>query len=296
MYQLDIFADSASVQLANDLIVALTNFDRAASQQALQQLVAVDPSHAGIPQLRVLCDFVNHWVNSRIDPDWPPTPSAVAAEEQLLREQIIPAAAVLGNAGIDMVQKCWCILAESSEKACVAPEHNEYFAAELYLRGQRFHDAVRTARKIPGAEMRATALRWMAQGYYGCAESEQARRAVLRYAWLVPQRFNSFIHEIGDIELARDWKDFQADLGDLDATWFPAWCAHEKKAGTPTPDNIPITEGGMAYRLVTGLALRERGGLCSAVYEERARLKQLNGSFFAFYMQRRDDLHAIIKK
>ena len=289
MHQLDIFEDSASVQRANELIAALCSFDQAASRLAMQQLVAVDQNHAGIPQFRLLCDFVDHWMSIRNAPDWPRTASGIAAEEQLIREQIIPAAPVLGSAGIDMVRKCWHILAEASENACVGPEHTDCFAAELYLRGQRFHDAVRSARKIPGAEMRAVALRWIGLGYYGCAESELARRAALRYALLAPRQFDAFINETGDAELQRDWKEFQADLGDLDATWFPAWCAHEKKAGNTLSDNLPVTEGGMAYRLVAGLALRERGGLCSAVYEDRARLKQLNESFFAFYMKRRDD-------
>jgi hypothetical protein len=295
LYQLDIFADSASVQRANDLIAALTNFDRSASRLAMQKLVAVDRDHTGIPQFRVLCDFIEHWVISRIDPDWPNTISALAAEEQLIREQIIPASIVLGDAGVDLVRKCWCILAEASEKACVDPERKDYFAAELYLRGKQFHDVVRTARKIPGAEMRSTALRWMGLGYYGCAESEQARRAVLRYAWFAPHRFNDFIHEIKDTELECDWKDFQADLGDLDATWFPAWCAHEKKAGISMLDNLPAIEGGMAYRLVNNLAIRERGGLCREVYEDRAHLKGLNESFFVFYMKHREDLHARLK-
>lgn len=295
IYQLDIFADSVSVQRANDLIAVLVNLDHTASRQALRHLVAVDPNHAGLPQYRVLCDFVDHWVESCNNPEWPRTPSAVAVEEQLIREKIIPAAAVMGNAGGDLVRKCWRILASASERVCVAPEHYDYFAAELYLRGQQFHDVVRTALKIPGGEMRAAALRWMGLGYYGCGEPEQARSAVLRYAWLAPQRFDAFVDEIRDIELDRDWSDFQADLGDLDATWFPAWCAHEKKAGTPILDNLPTTDGGMAYRLVTGLAIRERAGLCRAVYEDRARLKRLDESFFAFYMKRRDDLHARIK-
>jgi hypothetical protein len=295
MHQLDIFADSAPVQRANDLSAALTNFDRAASRQAMQLLVAADHNHAGIPQFRVLCDFVDHWVESRNDPDWPRTPLAVAAEEKLIRENIIPAATVIGNAGVDLVRNCWGILAKASEGAGVTPDHSDFFAAELYLRAQQFHDVVRTAKRIPGAEMRAVALRWMGLGYYGCGEPEQARSAVLRYAWLAPQRFDAFVEEIRDMELDRDWSDFQADLGDLDATWFPVWCAHEKKAGTSILDNLPATDGGMAYRLVTGLAIRERSGLCPAVYEDRARLKRLNESFFAFYMKRRDCLHARIK-
>lgn len=113
---------------------------------------------------------------------------------------------------------------------------------------------------------------------------------MLRYAWLAPQQFNAFVDETGEAQLARDWSDFQADLGDLDATWFPAWCAHEKKAGVSILENLPTSDGSMAYRLVTGLTIRERGGLCRAVYEDRARLKRLDESFFAFYMRHRSNL------
>lgn len=290
MQQLDIFADSAPVQRANDLIAALANFDRAPSRQALHRLTAADPQHAGLAQYQVLCDFVDGWADSCDNPDWSPAPAAIAAEEQMIREKITPAAIVMGSAGDDLVRKCWGILAKASEKAGIAPEHCDHFAAELYLRAQQFPDAVRTAQKVPGAEMRAAVQRWLGLGYYGCGETEQTRRAVLRYAWLTPQRFDAFVDETGDAQLARDWSDFQADLGDLDATWFPAWCAHEKKAGVSILDNLPSSDGGMAYRLVTGLAIRERGGLCSAVYEDRARLKRLDESFFAFYMKHRSNL------
>ena len=92
-----------------------------------------------------------------------------------------------------------------------------------------------------------------------------------------------------DAALARDWRNFQADLGDLDATWFPAWCAHEKKAGAATLDNLPPGDGPLAYRLVAGLVKRERGGLCAAIYEDRARLKRLDDGFFSFYMKHRSD-------
>ena len=288
--QLDIFAHSVPVQLANDLIAALARFDRTASRQAMCHLLAADPHHAGLPRYQVLCDFVDRWVDSFNDPDWPCTPATVAAEVQLIREQIMPATIVMGNAGVVLVRKCWGILAKASEGAGIAPEQYDYFAAELYLRAQQFPEVVRTAQKVSGAEMRAAVQRWLGLGYYGCGETEQAKIAVLRYAWLAPQRFNAFVDEIRDTKLARDWNDFQADLGDLDATWFPAWCAHEQK--TSMLDNLPSSDGGMAYRLVMDLAIRERGGLCRAVYEDRARLKRLNESFFAFYMERRSDLHA----
>jgi len=125
----------------------------------------------------------------------------------------------------------------------------------------------------------------MALGQHQCGKAEPARSAVLRYAWLAPERFDALVDEISDVGLTRDWRIFQLDLGDLDAAWFPAWCAHEKKGGATLVDNLPSGDGPMAYRLVTSLARRERGGLCASVYEERARLKRLDESFFAFYMK-----------
>ena len=290
MYQLDIFADSVPVQRANDLIAALSNFDGIASRLALRKLEAADPHHAGLSEYQVLCDFIDRGVGSDNNPNRLGTLAAVAAEEQLIREQIAPAAVVMGNSGAGLLRKCWGILAKASEGAGIGPEHGDYFAAELYLRAQQFSDVVRTAQRIPGAEMRASAQRWLGLGFYGCGETDQAWRAALRYAWLAPQRFDTFVDETGDTELARDWSNFQDDLGDLDATWFPAWSAHEKEYSISMRDNLPTSDGGMAYRLVTNLAIRERGGLGPAVYEDRARLRQLDESFFIFYMKRRSDL------
>jgi len=293
MQQLDIFADSVVVQLSNDLLVALLNFDHVAARQTLQHLTTADPQHTGLAQYQMLCDFIETWAYNLDNPDWLPDFAAIATEEQWLREKIIPMASVMGRAGNKLAYKCWGILAKASENVGVDPKHYDCFAAELYLRAQQFVDVVRIAQKVPGAEMRAMVQRWLGVGYYSCGESKFARRAALRYAWLAPQRFDAFVEETCDMQLARDWSDFQVELGEFDATWFPAWCANEKKAGICIRENLPQSDGGMAYRLLTSLLIRERGGLCGAVYEERTRLKQLNESFFAYYMQRRADLHAL---
>ncbi|MGP1680127.1 MAG: hypothetical protein ACTS6J_23585 [Burkholderiales bacterium] len=291
MQQLDIFADSVPVQRANALIAALSRFDRTASRQALQMLASADPEHAGLAHFQVLCAFVDNWPDAGDAPGWLRTPAAVAEAVQLIRERIIPAAVTMGNAGMTLVRKCWSDLARESEAADIGPEHPDCFAAELYLRAAQSSEVVRTAQRVPGAAMRAAVQRWLGLGYHRCGETELSRSAVLRYAWLAPQRFSVFVEEIGDAALARDWRNFQADLGDLDATWFPAWCAHEKKGGVTLLDNLPEGDGPTAYRLVAGLTIRERGGLCSAVYEDRAHLKRLSESFFAFYLRHRSDLH-----
>lgn len=286
MRQLDIFADSVPVQLANNLIDALVNLDRAASRRFMSRLTEADPDHAGLPRFEILCDFVDHLTDSYDCPDKPHA-AAIAADQRLIWEHIIPASSVMGSSGGEMISRCWSILARASEAAGIGHECDDCFAAELYLRARQFHDAVRTALTIPGSDMRAAAQRWLGLGYYGCGETEKARTAVLRYAWLAPERFEALVEEMNDAKLTRDWSSFQDDLDDLDAAWFPAWCAHEKKAGSSIQENLPDCDGCSAYLLVTGLAMRERGGIGNALLADRARLKRLNESFFAFYMKHR---------
>jgi hypothetical protein len=290
MQQLDIFADSASVQRANDLIAALANADPIASRQAMQRLLEADPHHADLAQFNVLIEFVDHWQACCKNPGWLSSELALAAEAELIHDLLVPVARIMGNDGDALLRKCWLILAKASERIAIAPEHPDLHAAELNLLARQFAEVVRTAQKIPGAARRAAVQRWLSLGFYGGGKTEHGRKAVLRFAWLAPQRFNDLVVEIGDTQLSKDWDSFQADLGDLDADWFPAWCAHEKKSGVSMLDNLPDSEGAMAYRLVMGLAIRERGGLCRSVYEDRASLKRLNESFFAFYMLRRSDL------
>jgi hypothetical protein len=290
--QLDIFADSIPVQRANALITALSRFDRAALRQALPALVCADADYPELAHFQELCAFVDQWPDDRNDAGWPRTLTAIAATAQMISEQIIPAtAAAMGAAGMTLLRKLWSDLARASEAAGIGPEHPDCFAAELYLRAEQAPAVVRTAQGVPGAAMRAAVQRWLSLGYYRCGKAEPSRSAVLRYAWLAPQRLPLLVEEMRDTALARDWRDFQSDLGDLDATWFPAWCAHEKKGGTTLLDNLPQGDGPTAYRLVAGLAIRERAGLGPAVYEDRAHLKRLSESFFAFYLRHRSDPH-----
>jgi hypothetical protein len=293
MQQLDIFADSEPVRRANALVDALVGFDRLAAYSALQNLQAVDPRCEDLPSFQLLCDFVAGWPDSRVAINWPRSPADVAALEAFLREHIVPATLILGEPGSRaLLRKCWADLAAAAEACAVGPENRACFAAELYLRAEAFSEGVRCALDVPGGALRAAVQRWLSLGYHGCGEAKQSRCAALRYAWLAPQAFGNLLAELGDTALDRDWRDFQADLGDLDATWFPAWCAHEQKIDATLLENLPAIDGASAYRLVSGLALRERGGLGAAVFDERARLKRLNESFFAFYLQRRSNEHA----
>jgi len=289
MQQLDIFSDSLPVQHANALIAALARFDRTACWPALDALSAVDPDHAGLARLRVLCEFVTNWPVAGNEREGADTAAAVADAERMIAERIVPAAEAMGRAGTMLLRRCWSDLARRSKAAGIGPKHPDFFAAELHLRAGQPRDAVRTASDLPGADRRAAVQRWLALGNYRCGEKDASLTSALRYAWLAPQRFNALVEELSDPQLTRNWQSFQADLDELDATWFPAWCANEKKSGATIADNLPPGDGPQAYRLVVGLSRREHDGLCPALYEDRKCLKQLDDGFFAYYMRHRSN-------
>ncbi len=289
LQQLDLFLDSVPIQRANILTEALTRLDGPGASKALQDLIAVDPEFAGLSHFALLCEFSNHWYSE--ESAWPSTREALIGVVRSFQERILPATSILGSAGVAWSRNRWADLARASEAAKVGPECRDCFAAELYLRAQQYRDVVRTAGNLAGAMLRADVQRWLALGYQGCENTEQSRKAALRYAWLAPEAFGTLVTELGNALLLRDWRAFQADLGDLDATWFPAWCAHESKVGSTLLDALPKGDGPRAYQLLVGLLMRERGGLGPVVYQDRARLKRLNETFFAFYMLRRSDLN-----
>jgi hypothetical protein len=261
--QLDIFLDSEPVQRANDRIEALSLFDRAASKQALHHLKIADPNHADLPRFQVLCDFLDQGLKSSNQSELAAREAAVIADEKSIREQIIPAAAVMSHKRGALIHKYWHTLALTSEKWGIAPERQAHFSAELYWRAQQYSELVRTAQTVSGGLMRAAVQRWLGLGHYGCGAVKQGRQAVFRYAWLAPQKFDELVDEIADLELSRDWNIFQNDLDQLDASWFPAWCANQFVTGlqaggfrrggvcipsTTRPQTLPFRAGWRVFR------------------------------------------------
>lgn len=285
MHQLDIFADSMQVQCVNSLIDALNRMDHIESYQALHALRDEEPEHKNLPIFQLLCEFVDDWHDRFSDPHCLLSSAVIATEEQFIQNHITPASRVMGKAGNDLLRKSWHGLAKASERLGIACENPDCFAAELYLRAQQYADVVRTALDIPAAKLRAHAQRWLALGYYGSGKMELAKNATLRYAWLAPQQFNLFVEETQNTKLMQDWQQFQSTFNEVDATWFPAWYAQEKKACPDIRDDLPAGDGASAYRLVQNLTIRERSGLCPALYEDRAKLKRLDEEFFAYYMK-----------
>lgn len=230
MQQLDIFADSESVQRTNDLIAALACFDYSTSRQAIHALVAADPCHEALDKFQVLSDFIEHWVEYIAESDYSDIAATIVAEEKLICEQIMPVAIVMGQKREVLVRTCWESLAKLSEQAGIDPKQTPCFAAELYLRAGKFHDVVRTAKVIPCADMRSAVQRWLALGYAGCGKTEHARSATLRFAWLSPQKFDAFVQNLNLASNGRPLLSFFAHYPAINSAQTPVF-ARASKSG-----------------------------------------------------------------
>lgn len=288
MHQLDIFNDSAPIQFANELFIALARFDRDALAPALNRLASADPRFAGLPQLQLLCDFLGGWPSQCSSAD------QVADCEFWISAKIVPASRLMGAFARPMLKRLWSDLAFISEALGIGPDKHNYFAAELYLRAGLPADAVRVASKISEPTYCPSVQRWLALGLFRINEGVRGYFAALRCAWLDPEGFSALVSEIGSDTLSREWKLFQSDLGGLDASWFPAWCTHEKKLDLRMVGCIPPGPGPEAYGVVCKLLEREKQGLTAALFDDRARLRNLGDEFFDFYMRRRGGMSFVV--
>lgn len=118
------------------MIVALANVDTIASRQAMQFLLAADPGNKGLAKFQILCDFLEQ--RKVFAPGDADISVAVIAEEKRIREQIIPAATVMGSKGDMLVRQFRGMLAKLAENVSLDTSHTHCFAAEFYYRAGQF--------------------------------------------------------------------------------------------------------------------------------------------------------------
>ncbi|MBI4756534.1 MAG: hypothetical protein HY778_14190 [Betaproteobacteria bacterium] len=279
MHQLDIFLDTRATSLANALIAALLDLDGARAGAALEELHMEAPDHASLPALGILCRFVEE-----TQCDGLPIADALAQMEA----QIVPASAALGERAEEFLRPFWRRLARQAATAAYDPACPEAHAAALWLRAGDHAQADSVADHVAGGENLADVLRWRCLARHRFGGLDAALPQVMRFAWFAPARLAALVAELRDPLLERAWRGFQADLGDLDASWFPAWFLHEHRGAElppqAAPEHVPAAQ---AHAVLVRLLDLEKRGYGPALVSQRARLRSLGKTFFEFYLARR---------
>jgi len=286
MQQLDIFNDTRATSLANDVVAALADHDGERAARVIAVLRREEPGYRTLAALDTLQAFLeDHGKDSA-----PADVAAMAARVRHIDEFVLPAAAVLGSRADDFLRPVWRRLAATAHAFDGAfPEVDR---VALLLRAGDHEAAETAAREIAGGQRLAVVQRWLCLACHPRFGLDGALAPLFRFAWLAPLRLEGIVAELDDTLLTKAWREFLGVLGNLDASWFPAWYLAEHPA-TPfiveaNPDEIPAAVA--CRRLMCILAL-EKQGHSPALVTQRAKLKALDDTFFAWYMARRSVFH-----
>lgn len=295
-HQLDLFLDSHEVALANEVIAALRAHDGERAAQSIARLRSQAPERPDLPAFDSLCAFLEltrEMGFPRVDRH------GVELIVELLNNSVVAAAGVLGGAAKDFLHCFWRQLACAASEP-FSPARPHLCAADLFLRAEAYEEAEAAAMVIPAAQTQSAVLRWRAIARYRLAGLKRARGQVLALACYAAEAFPDLLRELDDAPLNQDWLAFQADLDDPDTAWFAAWylLRHPEAAAAigdalaagseQSAENVPAL---LACRVLTRILDLEKHGHSPALVEQRARLKAIDGAFFAAYMRTRDVRH-----
>ncbi|MDP2825336.1 MAG: hypothetical protein Q8O52_21970 [Sulfuritalea sp.] len=286
MQQIDIFNDTQATSLANDVVAALADHDDERAAQSIAALRREEPDYRDLAAFDTLQAFLEHRGKDSALADV----VAIAARVRRIDEFVQPAAAVLGNRADDFLRPIWRRLAATTHAFDGAfPEAHR---AALLLRAGDREAAETAAREIAGGQRLAVVQRWLCLARHPRFGLDGVLAPLFRFAWLAPSRLEEIVAELDDPLLTKAWREFLGVFGDLDASWFPAWYLAEHRAASFIDEAIPdeIPAAAACRRLVRILAL-EKQGHSPALVAQRAKLKALDETFFAWYMARRSVLH-----
>ena len=289
--QLDLFLDSRTVILANEVIGSLLARDAARAAACRDRLREQEPGYHALAELDTL---------SRALAEWPfpmSTSAEIAAAVRHLETEVQPAArGTLGENAAEFMLPFWRSLAQAARAHPYDAASPESHCAALHLRSGDARAALAAAVSIPAWRTLADALHWIAVARYRLEGPDACRAPLFLLAWRAPDRLPRTIVELHDALLENDWRAFDLACDWLDAddagraAWFPAWSLLENPAlqfDAQTTANAAPTPAAQAFFCVERLLDLEKRGYSPALVAARARLREIDPDLFAFYMARR---------
>lgn len=289
--QFDLFNDSQTVALRNDVIHALAKADALRAQLAWESLRRTCPQDDALAPLWVLVTavatdstglFRNH--------------EALARARCALHQEMTPAALrAMGAAEAEIwLRLRWQALAERAARLPYQPAQPDDHAAPLWLRARNWQAAADTVAGIDSWRRIPVPLAWMLQARLQLQGLQANWPLLAELAWLAPDRLEGVVKAVSEPilhALLRQFaQDFEAEDEGGELAWFPAWVLIEQPAlaGALTPaQRSQQSTPEQAMRLLLELLGLERQGRQREMIEHRKRLRGLHGALYAAYMARR---------
>ncbi len=288
--QFDLFNDSHSVTLRNDVILALESGHVGAARAAWQTLRQHYPHDDCLAHFEVLIE-VEEQRTLEVFPDH----DAMREARLLLTQSMEPAAqASLGQQSSAWLRKRWQELARRAVGLAYRADRAQDHAAPAWMRAGQWQAGVDATASIESWRRIPTPLSWMLQARLKLQGVQANWGLLAELAWMSPQLLQVVFDQTDDpILLALVTKfelNFEGAGQCRDLVWFPAWILTERPALASALTQAQASqhrEPEQAMRVLLELLGLERQGRQRDVIERRKTLRALNGALYAAYLATR---------
>lgn len=289
--QLDFFNDSHSVNLRNDVILALQRCDVSAAQLAWETLGQHYPGDDCLLALQQLivalaersqAAFQNH--------------AALCTERLALQNTTTPAA--LQSFGhteaAPWLRQRWRELATRAAALPFRAEHQEDHAAPLWLQARQWQAGADAVAQIESWRRIPVPLSWMLQARLQLQGLQANWGLLAELAWLAPRRLEIVVQQTDEPilqTLVRKFEESYEGAGTADdLAWLPAWVLTERPALAAALRQAQTGQHSapeQAMRVMLELLGLERQGRQRDLIEQRKTLRGLSTALYSAYISTR---------
>jgi hypothetical protein len=288
--QLDFFIDGRDAILIHEIVIGLMRRDRERAAVGLRRLGQEHPRHLDLAALTVLVEAL-------------PTPLLATATHLTLTQHIeeaeqrlVPAARrFLGPDADAFLRPMWQALAATATGLTFAATHPRAHRAWLCQQFGEWTEVRAAVENEPGWADTPLLRYWMGLAQHHLGAPEVAIRLWLPLCWTDPALFATCAPTLPSPTIRTAWVAFD-DAAPFEESlaasalapgWFPAWLVLCHPGLSRLFDADDIADAGhpaRVFRHLLSLLPLEQHGLTDELVSQRRALRQLDESFFRYYM------------
>jgi hypothetical protein len=288
--QLDLFVDGRDALLVHEIVTGLIGRDVGRTGTGLHRLGQEHPHHPDLAALTVLAEALTASAPAA------GTHEALSERIDLIERRLVPAAHRFLGADADaFLRPTWQMLAVTATDLPFDAAHPRAHRGWICQQYGEWAD-VRTAVEHEPAWADTPLLRyWMGLAQQHLGAPEVAIRLWLPLCWMDPLLFETHAPTVPHSTIRTAWiafeqaSPFEESLADRApaAVWFPAWLLLRHRGLSRLFDPDDVRDAGSAarvFRHLLKLLPLEQRGLTDELIGQRRALRQLDASFFRYYM------------
>jgi hypothetical protein len=288
--QLDLFIDGGDALLIHEIVTGLIGRDVGRTETGLHRLGQEHARHPDLGALTVLVEALTRPVHAAA------THVALTERIELTERRLVPAARrFLGTDADAFLRPVWQALAATAADLPFDAAHPRAHRAWLCEQYGEWTGMRAAVEKEPGWADTPLLRYWMGLAQHHLGAPEVAIRLWLPLCWMDPLLFEARAATVPNSTIRAAWIAFdqaflfEASLADRApvTAWFPAWLLLRHRGLSRLFGLDDVSDAGQAasvFRHLLVLLPLEQRGLTDELVRQRRALRQLDESFFRYYM------------